>query len=49
MGLPTTTSEENLVEQAVYQLEQVLAQQSAPMDTAAIFVEPVMGEGCVLF
>jgi 4-aminobutyrate aminotransferase len=47
MGLPINTPKEELVKQAVCQLEQVLAQQSAPSDTAAIFVEPVMGEGCV--
>lgn len=45
LGLPQDTSDEELVRMAVHQLEQTLAQQSAPSDTAAIFVEPVIGEG----
>lgn len=38
-------SEEELVRQSLYQLELVLSQQSAPADTAAILIEPVLGEG----
>ncbi|PFH46456.1 hypothetical protein AMATHDRAFT_7785 [Amanita thiersii Skay4041] len=34
-----------LVDQSLYQLELLLAQQSAPQDTAAIIIEPVLGEG----
>jgi 4-aminobutyrate aminotransferase len=45
MGLPIDTPEQVLVDQAVHQLKQVLAQQTAPEDTAAIFIEPVIGEG----
>jgi len=30
---------------ALYQLEVLLAQQTSPADTAAIIVEPVLGEG----
>ena len=30
---------------ALYQLELLLKQQSAPSDTAALIVEPVLGEG----
>lgn len=45
LGLAQDTPEEELVRMAVHQLEQTLAQQSAPSDTAAIFVEPVIGEG----
>lgn len=34
-----------MVAQSLYQLELLLAQQTAPRDTAAIIVEPVLGEG----
>lgn len=34
-----------LVQQSLYQLDLVLAQQTAPKDTAAIIVESVLGEG----
>jgi 4-aminobutyrate aminotransferase len=34
-----------LVRASLYQLELLLLQQSAPSDTAAIIVEPVLGEG----
>lgn len=33
------------MQQCLYQLELVLKQQSAPSDTAAILIEPVLGEG----
>lgn len=44
-GLPPSTPESTLVAQSLYQLELLLAQQTAPSDTAAIIVEPVLGEG----
>lgn len=34
-----------MVQKSLYQLDLVLKQQSAPKDTAAILVEPVLGEG----
>ena len=37
--------ESELVRASLYQLELVLAQQSTPSDTAAIIIEPVLGEG----
>ncbi|ETW80968.1 hypothetical protein HETIRDRAFT_445332 [Heterobasidion irregulare TC 32-1] len=43
-GSPST-SEEELVRACLYQVELVLSQQSAPKDTAAILLEPVLGEG----
>jgi len=36
---------EELVNLALYQLELLLLQQTAPSDTAAILIEPVLGEG----
>lgn len=45
MGVPKETSEEELVRQAILSIDNLLQQQSAPEDTAAIFVEPVIGEG----
>ncbi|THH07795.1 hypothetical protein EW146_g9204 [Bondarzewia mesenterica] len=39
------TSEEELVRVCLYQVELLLSQQTAPRDTAAILVEPVLGEG----
>lgn len=44
-SLPPTTSEEELVEKSLYQLDLLLMQQTAPAKTAAILVEPVIGEG----
>ncbi|KAH7925531.1 hypothetical protein BV22DRAFT_1104896 [Leucogyrophana mollusca] len=44
-GLPPSTSESELVRQALYQLDLVLKQQTAPRDTAAMLIEPVLGEG----
>ncbi|KAG9316635.1 acetylornithine aminotransferase [Chiua virens] len=49
LGLPANTSEEELVRLSLYQLELVLKQQSAPRDTAAILLEPVLGEGGYVF
>ncbi|WWC59403.1 4-aminobutyrate transaminase [Kwoniella dejecticola CBS 10117] len=45
MGLPKDTPEEVLVDQAILGIENLLQQQTAPEDTAAIFLEPVIGEG----
>ncbi|KAG5634204.1 hypothetical protein H0H81_002890 [Sphagnurus paluster] len=44
-NLPPSTPAEVLVNQSLYQLELLLAQQTAPKDTAAIIVEPLLGEG----
>ncbi|KAF8153311.1 acetylornithine aminotransferase [Crassisporium funariophilum] len=44
-NLPPSTSTQFLSSQALYQLELLLAQQTSPSDTAAIIVEPVLGEG----
>lgn len=44
-GLPQSTPEQQLVDMSLAQLRLVLQQQSAPSDTAAIILEPVMGEG----
>ena len=38
-------NEDELVKQCLYQLELLLQQQTAPKDTAAIIIEPVLGEG----
>lgn len=43
--MPPSTSEQELVEKCLYQLDLRLKQSSAPADTAAILVEPVLGEG----
>ena len=45
MGLPQETPEEELVRICLYQLEMLLSQQTAAKDTAAILIEPVIGEG----
>ncbi|GAA5868471.1 hypothetical protein JCM3774_005390 [Rhodotorula dairenensis] len=45
LGLPHTTSNDELVENALYRLELLLKQETAPRDTAAILIEPVLGEG----
>ena len=45
MGVSPTTSEDEISRHALYQLELVLSQQSAAADTAAILIEPVLGEG----
>lgn len=40
--------ESELVRASLYQMEPLLSQQTVPMDTAVIFIEPVLGEGgCV--
>ncbi|KIL65810.1 hypothetical protein M378DRAFT_161827 [Amanita muscaria Koide BX008] len=40
-----TTDAEKLAAESLYQLDLLFAQQSAPQDTAAIIIEPVLGEG----
>ena len=45
LGLPPSTSEEELVNKALYQLELILQQQTSPSRVAAILIEPVIGEG----
>ena len=45
MGLPKDTPEEKLAALAAQHFDNVLKQQSAPEDTAAVFIEPVIGEG----
>lgn len=45
MGLPKDTPEDELVRQCLFQLQALLSQQTAPRDTAAILIEPVIGEG----
>jgi 4-aminobutyrate aminotransferase len=44
-NLPPSTPISTLVEQSLYQLDLLLAQQTAPKDTAAILIESVLGEG----
>lgn len=44
-NLPPSTPASLLSSNALYQLELLLAQQTSPADTAAIIVEPVLGEG----
>ncbi|KIJ49489.1 hypothetical protein M422DRAFT_777435 [Sphaerobolus stellatus SS14] len=45
LSVPPSTSEEELTKQSLWQLDLVLSQQTRPEDTAAIIIEPVMGEG----
>ena len=45
MGMSKDTSEEVLVRTAIMHVENLFKQQTAPEDTAAIFIEPVIGEG----
>jgi len=44
-GLPVNTPIEELIRQSIFQLELTLKQQTAPSDTAAIIIEPILGEG----
>ena len=44
-NLPITTPQTTLTANALYQLDLLLAQQTSPANTAAIIVEPVLGEG----
>lgn len=45
LGVPPSTSEEEVIRLAKHQLDMMLRQQVAPQDTAAIIIEPVQGEG----
>lgn len=45
LGVPPSTPEAELVSLAKHQLEMLVKQQSHPADVAAIFIEPVIGEG----
>jgi len=45
LGLPPSTSEEELVKQSLYHLDLVFSQQVNPLEVAAIVIEPVLGEG----
>ncbi|KAF8193299.1 aminotransferase [Pholiota molesta] len=44
-NMPLGTSASVLSANSLYQLELLLSQQTAPADTAAIIIEPVLGEG----
>jgi len=44
-NLPITTPQTTLTANALYQLDLLLAQQTSPANTAAIIIEPVLGEG----
>ena len=44
-GVPPDTPEATLVSLALHQLDLLLAQQTGPTETAAIIIEPVLGEG----
>ncbi|KAK0472048.1 acetylornithine aminotransferase [Armillaria novae-zelandiae] len=44
-GASPSISESELTSKSLYQLEILLAQQTAPRDTAALIIEPVLGEG----
>lgn len=44
-SLLPTANEDELVQKSLYQLDLLLTQQTAPRDTAAILIEPVLGEG----
>ena len=44
-GVPQSTPTSDLVAQSLLQLKLLLQQQTAPSDTAAVIIEPVMGEG----
>ncbi|KAL7424078.1 hypothetical protein Q5752_001663 [Cryptotrichosporon argae] len=45
LSMPQSTSEDELTRIAIAQLDLVFKQQTAHKDTAAIFIEPVIGEG----
>ncbi|CAE6416373.1 unnamed protein product [Rhizoctonia solani] len=45
LGLPPNTTEEQAVAQSIHQLNLLFAQQTNPAETAAIIIEPVLGEG----
>ncbi|THU97016.1 hypothetical protein K435DRAFT_754346 [Dendrothele bispora CBS 962.96] len=45
LGLPPSTPTQTLTQLALNQLSLLLQQQTSPSDTAAIIIEPVLGEG----
>ncbi|PSR76487.1 hypothetical protein PHLCEN_2v8390 [Hermanssonia centrifuga] len=45
LSLPPTTEQSEITAQCLNQLHLVLSQQTAPRDTAAILIEPLLGEG----
>ncbi|EUC64109.1 4-aminobutyrate aminotransferase [Rhizoctonia solani AG-3 Rhs1AP] len=45
LGLPPNATEEQAVTQSIHQLNLLFAQQTNPAETAAIIIEPVLGEG----
>ncbi|THU81148.1 hypothetical protein K435DRAFT_694157 [Dendrothele bispora CBS 962.96] len=45
LGLPPSTPTQTLTQLALNQLHLLLQQQTSPSDTAAIIIEPVLGEG----
>lgn len=45
LGLPPNATEEQAVAQSIHQLNLLFAQQTNPAETAAIIIEPVLGEG----
>ncbi|KAG9103468.1 hypothetical protein FRC06_010576 [Ceratobasidium sp. 370] len=45
LGLTPTASEDEVVRQSLHQLNLLFAQQTHPAETAAILIEPVLGEG----
>jgi 4-aminobutyrate aminotransferase len=45
LNLPPSTPTSELVAHSLYHLDVLLKQQTAPRDTAAIIIEPVLGEG----
>ena len=45
LGVPPETPEATLVSLALHHLDLLFAQQTAPAETAAIIIEPVLGEG----
>lgn len=45
LGLPADTPQQTLSDLCIKQFEDLLEQSSAPRDTAAVFIEPILGEG----
>ncbi len=45
IGMSVNVTEDEITEACLTQLELLLLQQTAPKDTAAIIIEPVLGEG----
>lgn len=45
LSAPVDATEEHITKVCLEQLELLLAQQTSPRDTAAILIEPVLGEG----